>query len=257
MNPKINLSKIKECDQFWDSMTICKNGRICSKCNETIVDFRGLSDWEIALKHSGGKKKVCGIYDSKILDRHKKSYKQQSSRKKYILAGLIGMLTTSLPVDNQANERQVRSNILITNSKHKLSSKRPIKQHASEPFHITTDSIKILKGILKDESGEPLIGGVIVIDGTEKGVTTDINGQFEMDITEQLVKEDSITIIISYIGFGRKEKKINKTDFNQRNELDLDLVLDEKEDLIVFYVTKQPFHKRVCNKVKAIFKKKN
>jgi len=56
-----NLSKIKDCGQIWDNMPNCTGGKFCLKCNETIHDFRGMTDWEIAIKHSESDKKVCGI----------------------------------------------------------------------------------------------------------------------------------------------------------------------------------------------------
>ncbi len=48
MKNQLNLSQIKRCDQYWDDMEQKDKGRICSKCEKFLYDFRGMSDLEIA-----------------------------------------------------------------------------------------------------------------------------------------------------------------------------------------------------------------
>lgn len=63
----------------------------------------------------------------------------------------------------------------------------------------------ILKGVVTDVNGEPLLGATIVIKGTNEGTTADFDGNF----TLQNVPEGS-SIVISYIGMKPKVVKVGK-----------------------------------------------
>jgi len=62
---KINLSNLKKCGQSWDDMSPHEDGRLCSECKHTIIDFREFTDQEIAERHIFTPGKVCGIYTRK------------------------------------------------------------------------------------------------------------------------------------------------------------------------------------------------
>ena len=70
----------------------------------------------------------------------------------------------------------------------------------------TDQKSTIIKGKVVDEKGNPLIGATIIIKGTQVGVTTNFEGNFELNITEQ--KEP--VIVVSFIGFENKEIKIDE-----------------------------------------------
>lgn len=52
---------------------------------------------------------------------------------------------------------------------------------------------------------EPLIGATVMVKGTSVGVTTDIDGNFSIDIPEK-----SKFLVISYVGMEPKELQIGK-----------------------------------------------
>lgn len=56
-------------------------------------------------------------------------------------------------------------------------------------------SAQSLRGTVKDERGEPIIGATVKVDGTTEGIITDLNGVFVLD---HLAKP---SITVSYIGF--------------------------------------------------------
>lgn len=67
-----------------------------------------------------------------------------------------------------------------------------------------------VKGIIKDTSGEPLIGANVVVKGTVDGVVSDPEGRY----TLQGVAPQS-TLLFSYIGYVSQEIKVNgKTELN-------------------------------------------
>ena len=54
----------------------------------------------------------------------------------------------------------------------------------------------IVKGTVVDETGMPLLGATIVVEGTTNGVTTDFDGNFLIN-----VKKDNAILVFSYLGF--------------------------------------------------------
>ncbi len=59
-----------------------------------------------------------------------------------------------------------------------------------------------IKGIVKDVDGTPLIGVTVKVQGTSKGATTNIKGEYEMEVPENAILE------FSYIGYETKQFSI-------------------------------------------------
>ena len=64
------------------------------------------------------------------------------------------------------------------------------------------DLIKI-KGKVTDEKGEALIGVSVLVKGTNKGASTDIDGNYTVQASP------SATLVFSYVGFNRQEVKVS------------------------------------------------
>lgn len=71
-----------------------------------------------------------------------------------------------------------------------------VKEKTDEP-----QAKKAVKGTVVDESGEPLPGVTVLIKGTSVGVSTDVNGNFNISIPGS--KEQ--TLVFSFIGMQRQE----------------------------------------------------
>lgn len=66
-----------------------------------------------------------------------------------------------------------------------------------------------IKGVVTDNSGEPIIGANISVKGSTIGTVTDINGQFSLNVP------GNASILISYIGYFPQEVRVgNKRDFS-------------------------------------------
>ena len=68
---------------------------------------------------------------------------------------------------------------------------------------LQADKFKV-SGIVKDATGEPVIGASVVEKGTTNGTITDINGQF----TLTNISPTNKTIIVSFIGMETQEVTI-------------------------------------------------
>ena len=70
------------------------------------------------------------------------------------------------------------------------------------------NQIKKVTGLVKDASGEPVIGANVMVKGTTNGSVTDIDGQFSLEVPQ------NATLVVSYIGYLPQEIVIgNKTTF--------------------------------------------
>ena len=55
----------------------------------------------------------------------------------------------------------------------------------------------IVKGSVVDESGTPLLGATIIVDGPSNGAPTDFDGNYLLN-----VKTDNAMLVFSYLGFA-------------------------------------------------------
>ncbi len=83
-------------------------------------------------------------------------------------------------------------------------------------------SNKIL-GKITDEKGAAIGGATIILKGTGLGVSSDINGDFEI---KKLGENNKLTLVVSSIGFERKEIDITPKDLKGN----LNIVLKEKKN---------------------------
>lgn len=65
-----------------------------------------------------------------------------------------------------------------------------------------------VKGIVKDQMGEPIIGANVLIKGKTVGVITDVNGNFNLSATANDI------LVISYIGYVTQEVKASAKQIN-------------------------------------------
>ncbi len=63
-----------------------------------------------------------------------------------------------------------------------------------------------ITGIVRGPDGKPLVGVNVMVKGTNKGVVTDVNGRFSIEV------EQGKTLVVSNIGYTAKEVKINGDD---------------------------------------------
>ena len=83
----------------------------------------------------------------------------------------------------------------------------------------TQQNTRKITGIIKDQSGEPVIGANIVEKGTTNGTITDIDGQYSLEVGSNRI------VVVSYIGYITQEIPVGKN-----NTLDV-LLREDTETL--------------------------
>ena len=90
---------------------------------------------------------------------------------------------------------------------------------------------KVLKGAVKDQNGEPVIGANVVVKGTTNGTVTDVDGNFTLEVSNTDV------LLVSFIGYMTREIPVK-----DRNILNINLIEDTKsldEVVVVGYGTQK------------------
>ena len=70
---------------------------------------------------------------------------------------------------------------------------------------------RILKGLVTDADGNPVIGGTVMIEGTTNGTLTDLDGRYELSV------KTGETLVFNYIGYNTEKRRVkNETSLNMR-----------------------------------------
>lgn len=100
---------------------------------------------------------------------------------------VFGMLTQLLKETNCTYELEGNYIIIKPQQKTQTSGKK----------------VKV-RGVIKDETGEPIIGATVRVKGQSEGTVSDLDGNFTLDVT------DDNTLQISYIGYQTQEFAVGK-----------------------------------------------
>lgn len=119
----------------------------------------------------------------------------------------------------EANDMQTEKNVSVDantlkdaidqilkgqNVSYKISGKNIIIQKIATEASATNQSDnKLITGVIRDMSGEPIIGATVKVKGTSQGVVTDYDGNYEINVPGNAVLE------ISYIGFDNQTISVN------------------------------------------------
>lgn len=243
-NEKINLSGLRRCDQIWEKMTPAEQGRICQKCQQTIIDFRHYSSLEIARKHAFTAGRVCGLYTKEQLTPPApvKSQKRKKGRAFYF--SLMSLFfTKSLSAQVVVDTIQTEPDYQAKRDSTPVENSHPKK---------LSDSL-FISGLLTGSLNEPLIGATILIQEYIAGTVTDFDGRFRLDIPESLKDSNQITLIFSYTGFESQQMIISIDELKVNSQEELRIVLDQVTLLNFSVSLRFPLHKRIWFRIKRFF----
>lgn len=243
---KIDLSKLKKCNQVWDDMPISEGGRTCLKCNHTIIDFRDKSDLEIIRMHSSTDGPVCGLYTDHQLN-HKSSTKLSKSSKKGLLVAMTSFMLShhthaqvnADTVPTELSEPQYEASRLETSTQLRKQTK-------------CQDSI-VIHGTVKSIDGDNMISTNIFLEGSNVGNVADFDGKYLLNICDSLLNQDSITLVYSYVGYETVRVHVNTSQLTNLENRKIDVIMKESPGLSFYVIEKQPLPKRIWNGIKRFF----
>lgn len=244
---RVNLSKLKNCNQVWDSMKPLGCGRHCEKCDKVIVDFRNMSHTEVAEKHAFSSETICGVYlDAQLEIPKSVEPKQSNTGFKTIYLAVLGLLFHEVA---DAQTVVQKPNQIQTDRVTKPSA---LSEAIENKYVRKADSL-VFHGTVFDENNEPIPYVMVIIQGTQTGVSTDFDGKFQIDLTQALDTADQHFLEFKMIGYVTQQVAIKE---NSGREINIHFNTGE---VIAFGVTiaPTPIHKRFWYKTKNLFRRKN
>lgn len=203
----ITISIPNACSQKWENFSHSTEGRFCSSCCKTVVDFTKMSDDEIVSYFQNKHGHTCGRFAKDQL----KSYSILTTSRvnpgfTLLKAGLLGMF---LIIGSNASFGQVKTNPVETvQTPQATATSKPEKTYS-------------IKGVVKSsEDSLPLPGvNIFLKNDVSVGTVSDADGHFEFP---KKLKEGDM-LIFSFIGMETQEYKVPALAIN---EIDIKLNID-------------------------------
>lgn len=229
----------KPCSEKWENFTPTTAGGFCSVCSTDVVDFTTMSDEEIIAHFNKASGKTCGRFRADQLKKYKAvAMPAVRPGARLLRAGFVGLFV-----------------LLI--SRPGVALPTPTNTNTTWAYHSVASTDEVLpddylvKGIVKDEEGQPLAGASVYLKSDPKlGTICDANGNFEFP---KKLKEGDV-IVFSFIGYEPKEYVVTK-EVNETIELKLTMTYTVLlGDVSVDHVYEKPSaFKKAWRKVKGLF----
>ncbi|QUB82474.1 carboxypeptidase-like regulatory domain-containing protein [Prevotella jejuni] len=173
--------------------------KLLKSIRQQIADANGISYQPKECHHKGDCTGTCPACEEEIryLERELKARKGNGFGMK--VAGIAaGICTTVMPMTAAAQGVKPDS---TANPPVQTTKKAPIKV---VDLSDSCASPVIVRGMVIDaENKEPVIGAGVFIDGTNKGIATDIDGQFALKVPS------ATSLVISYIGYEKQKVRVS------------------------------------------------
>ena len=173
--------------------------KLLKSIRQQIADANGISYQPKECHHKGDCAGTCPACEEEIryLERELKARKGNGFGMK--VAGIAaGICATVMPMTAAAQGVKPDS---TANPPVQTTKKAPIKV---VDLSDSCASPVIVRGMVIDEENkEPVIGAAVFIDGTRKGIATDIDGQFALKVPSDT------SLVISSIGYYSKKVRVS------------------------------------------------
>ena len=173
--------------------------KLLKSIRQQIADANGISYRPKECQHKGDCAGTCPACEEEIryLERELKARKGNGFGMQ--VAGIAaGICATVMPMTAAA--QAVKSDS-TANPPVQTTKKAPIKV---VDLSDSCASPVVVRGMVIDaENKEPVIGAGVFIDGTNKGIATDIDGQFALKVPSDT------SLVISYIGYEKQKVRVS------------------------------------------------
>ena len=195
---------------------ICK---VLREVRQRIAKENGISYKPVECHHEGECSGTCPACEEEVryLERELKARKGNGFGMK--VAGIAaGICATVMPMTAAA--QAVKSDS-TANPPVQTTKKAPIKV---VDLSDSCASPVVVRGmVVGSDNKEPVIGASVVIDGTNKGVATNIDGQFALKLSPDT------SLVISYIGYKTKKLHVSSLLHSDNNVI----VLEEDREAML------------------------
>ena len=173
--------------------------KLLKSIRQQIADANGISYQPKECHHKGDCAGTCPACEAEIryLERELKASKGNGFGMK--VAGIAaGICATVMPMTAAA--QAVKSDS-TANPPVQTTKKAPIK--VVDLSDGCASPVVVRGMVIDEENKEPVIGAGVFIDGTNKGIATDIDGQFALKVPSDT------SLVISYIGYEKQKVRVS------------------------------------------------
>ena len=173
--------------------------KLLKSIRQQIADANGISYQPKECQHKGDCSGTCPACEAEIryLERELKARKGNGLSMK--VAGIAaGICATVMPLTAAA--QAVKSDS-TANPPVQTTKKAPIK--VVDLSDGCASPVVVRGMVIDEENKEPVIGAAVFIDGTNKGVATNIDGQFALKVPPDT------SLVISYIGYEKQKVHVS------------------------------------------------
>lgn len=214
MSAKFKIQISDPCIEKWASMQQQADGRFCSSCQKSVVDFTQFSDVDLQNWFASNKSTACGRFNPEQLDRlimTKPVLNLRRFKPALFTASLLAFLVMSKIGD--ASSRAAAPFIQLDNN----------KTHIVNAEEKSSDGdVFVLRGKLVDGTDDsPIIGALVKVKNSKITATTGENGVYELRLNKAQFK-DKVFLEIRYIGYESKEVKLNLNKTNTLIKMKMD-----------------------------------
>jgi hypothetical protein len=235
----LNLSIPKPCAEKRHNFKPTSAVGHCEQCSTVVVDFTKMSDQEIFDFFENKPLHSCGRFSSGQLKTYGGSHFSNIlpgfALLKAGLACLIVMFS-SMETFSQSASTRGKIEVVAHHDEHLSSDIRVNNSH-------------IVRGVVKDEAGNPMPGVNVYLKGSTEGTVTDADGRFEFP--RRLEAGERLTV--SYIGYESMEYVV-QNDAGDVIEIVMDLNVLIMGEVVVekVYTSKSSFRQWLSG-IKNIF----
>ncbi|MCR1024393.1 carboxypeptidase-like regulatory domain-containing protein [Cellulophaga baltica] len=200
MKNSISVSVKKPCSEKFSTFNTTDKGGFCASCEKEVIDFTTMSKSEILNYLCTATNSTCGRFKTSQLNDLQMANSNVSSFN--FLTKSIGAMSFSLLSLCAISSVNAQDEALSTSAQTELVSN-------PEATTNTTQSNKYkVKGLVVDQENLPLPGVSVVLKGTNEGVSTDFDGNFEF--SRHLSEGD--VLVFSYVGYDTQRYTIAKSE---------------------------------------------
>ena len=193
----LRVSIPEPCHASWEEMTPAgANARHCGSCAKNVTDFSWMTDREIHQYLRVAGDGVCGRFRPDQLQRPIRAAVLPATGWRAVAAA-TGLLFAAGTVAQQIELPVIMGEIAV-----------PIVEQTIGPAPVETipAEARAFRGRVIDETGRPLIGVSVLIEGTRRGTATDLEGRFALRVLP------GQRLQLSYVGYEMHHAIIRESD---------------------------------------------
>lgn len=219
MKPRPTITIPQPCHENWAQMTLAAQGRYCAACDKIVVDFTRMTDAEVVnwlQRPLAGR--TCGRFATRQLNRPLLVLSAPAPRWQKWVAATAAIVGLQAGIAHTAQAQRI-----IPTEQRIITMGMVAVPRRVEPLALNLPP-KVVRGVVVDSaSRQPLPGVTVLVAGTSTGVSTDTEGQFQLEIPNEFYKAGYVEVEFSTIGYTKQRHTL---DLSELAPLRVKLVTD-------------------------------